>query len=235
MTSLRLATYNIHKFVGADGKRNPARTLKVIEALDADVLAIQEFQADSDTRRPRGRPESAEVFAEAAGYHVVQQPVRRVVGNYQSNLLLSRLPVHHSALLDLHHRRAEPRGAICADIEADGHLLRIVGTHLGLTPAGRRAQLERILKECHPHEGQFFALMGDLNAWIPWGPVDRRLRREFRGHARPVSFPAMRPVLPLDRILVTPPKSVEKTFAFAEDLATTASDHLPVVCDVTLH
>lgn len=230
VATVRLATYNIHKFVGADMKRSVDRILKVVRALDADVLAIQEFMPEKAGLGPL----DAERFAERAGYHVVQQPVRRVTGNYQANLLLSRLPVRDAHLLDLRHRRAEPRGAICAEIDAHGHILHVVGTHLGLTPAARRQQLERIFSQCGGHEGQLFALMGDLNAFIPWGPVDRRLRREFRGHARPASFPAGRPMLPLDRIVVRPARVVERVWVHLDDPAPLASDHLPVAADLRL-
>ncbi len=225
---LRLATYNIHKFVGADSRRDVARIADVIAAIDADILAIQEFMPQ---RKGLGAGD-AESFAERIGYHVVTQPIRRVTGNYQANLLLTRLPVRRSHLLDLRHRRNEPRGAICADIEADGHPLHVVATHLGLRPRARRLQLMRILEQCGGHEGMPFALLGDFNAFIPWGPADRILRREFRGHAQPLSFPAGRPMLALDRILVRPQHALARIAAFGADPAPFASDHLPVVADL---
>jgi len=228
--TIRLATYNIHKFVGADAKRSVERILRVLSAVDADLVAIQEFMPEKAGLGPL----DAERFAERAGYQVIQQPVRRVTGNYQANLLLSRLPLRHTHLLDLRHRRAEPRGAICAEVEAHGRTLHVVCTHLGLTPAARRRQLDRILGQCGAHEGQLFALMGDLNAFLPWGPVDRRLRREFRGHARPASFPAGRPMLPLDRIVARPARALERVWVHSDDPAPLASDHLPVVAELRL-
>lgn len=230
MTRVRLATYNIHKFVGADMKRDVPRILRVIAAIDADVLALQEFMPN---KAGYNAPD-AEHFAEKAGYHVVSQPIRRVTGNYQANLLLSRLPVRHSRLIDLRHRRSEPRGAIVAELAAGEHAMSVVATHLGLTPNARGRQLERILAEVHEHEGHTVALMGDFNAFIPWGPVDRRLRREFRGHARPASFPAGRPMMALDRIVVRPARAVTKVRVHEDDPAPFASDHLPVVADLVL-
>ena len=38
-----LATYNIHKFVGRDSRRDPERTFQVLRELDADVIGIQNF------------------------------------------------------------------------------------------------------------------------------------------------------------------------------------------------
>lgn len=231
MTTLRLATYNIHKFVGTDGRRDPARVLAVLRAIDADVVAIQEFQTHAV--RHTGGPD-ADAFARQAGYAVLQQPVRRVAGDFQANLVLTRLPVRHQRFLDLRSGRSEPRGAICADLDAGPHGLRVVATHLGLVPGARGKQLRRILEECRAHEGHPFVLMGDLNAWIPWGPVDRRLRREFRGHLQPPSFPAARPVLPLDRIVMRPGRAIRRVVAHAAEPAPVASDHLPVVADIVL-
>ena len=39
---IRLASYNIHKGVGTDGARNPLRILRVLDELDADIVALQE-------------------------------------------------------------------------------------------------------------------------------------------------------------------------------------------------
>jgi endonuclease/exonuclease/phosphatase family metal-dependent hydrolase len=39
---LRVATYNIHRCRGLDGRTNPARIASVIRAIDADIVALQE-------------------------------------------------------------------------------------------------------------------------------------------------------------------------------------------------
>jgi endonuclease/exonuclease/phosphatase family metal-dependent hydrolase len=45
MTRLRVATYNVHKCRGMDWRVNPARIVKVIREIDADVIALQEVVA----------------------------------------------------------------------------------------------------------------------------------------------------------------------------------------------
>ncbi|MGB8813228.1 MAG: EEP domain-containing protein, partial [Paracoccaceae bacterium] len=42
MPSLTVASYNIHKGVGADRRCDLARTAAVISEIDADILALQE-------------------------------------------------------------------------------------------------------------------------------------------------------------------------------------------------
>ena len=39
---ITLASYNMHKAVGLDGKRDPHRVLKVLQEIDADIVALQE-------------------------------------------------------------------------------------------------------------------------------------------------------------------------------------------------
>ena len=40
---LTFASYNIHKAVGLDDRRDPDRILAVLHELDADIVAIQEI------------------------------------------------------------------------------------------------------------------------------------------------------------------------------------------------
>ena len=39
---IRVATYNIHKCRGLDGRVRPARILDVLREVDADIIALQE-------------------------------------------------------------------------------------------------------------------------------------------------------------------------------------------------
>ena len=40
--TLRIATYNIHRCRGLDGRTNPSRVADVIRAIEPDVIALQE-------------------------------------------------------------------------------------------------------------------------------------------------------------------------------------------------
>lgn len=226
MNALRLGTYNIHKFIGADGRKDAGRVISVIRALGADVLALQEFTDDAAA--------GAQEFAAAMGYRAVEQKMLRGNGRHQSNLLLSRLPLRSPRLIDLKVEGQEPRGAIVAVVEAGGHRLHVVTTHLGLRPAARKRQLDAILGAFDLDPAQPFALLGDLNAILPWEGAERRLGRDFPGQARPPSFPARRPVLALDRIVVRPARMLRSLRVFADAPARVASDHLPLVADLVL-
>ena len=45
MSTLRLASYNVHRGIGHDRKCMPERILGVIEEIDPDVIALQEVEA----------------------------------------------------------------------------------------------------------------------------------------------------------------------------------------------
>jgi endonuclease/exonuclease/phosphatase family metal-dependent hydrolase len=78
-------------------------------------------------------------------------------------------------------------------------------------------------------------LIGDLNEWYLWGRPLRWLHSHFRETlATPATFPARRPVFALDRIWVARAGSLRGRRRHASPLARVASDHLPLVAEVTL-
>ena len=52
---LKFASYNIHKAVGTDGRRDPDRILSVLHELGADVVALQEVDRRFGRRTGRHR------------------------------------------------------------------------------------------------------------------------------------------------------------------------------------
>ena len=46
--ALTLASYNIHRCIGSDGRYEPARIRDVLRALDADLVALQEVEVFRD-------------------------------------------------------------------------------------------------------------------------------------------------------------------------------------------
>ena len=139
---LTFASYNIHKAVGNDGKRDPDRILAVLRELDADVIALQECD------RRFGARES--VIDRAALEETAWQalPVARRPHSlgWHGNALLVR---KHFEALEAHAvelPRLEPRGAVRGDFLANGVRLRAVGVHLDLSGLRRRDQVRAIIK-----------------------------------------------------------------------------------------
>jgi len=226
---LRLASYNIHKALGTDGRRDPGRVLEVVNALGADVVALQE--AD---RRFGGRP--AALDPEAIGRHsdftvaaVQGSPVS--LGFHGNALLVRRgLSVVRTERLDL--PGLEPRGAVLAVLAAGLARLVVVGTHLGLLRRWRTRQAQVIAGRL-ALAGRATAVLGDFNEWGETGGL-APLAAAHRIVAPGPSFHAARPVARLDRLALGAGLTLCGAGVADTPLARAASDHLPVWADVAL-
>jgi len=224
-TRLRVATWNVHGAVGGDGAYAPSRIASVLTELDADVVALQEVGSRST------HDDLLAHLAASTGYRVINGPLVDRDGHSFGNAVLSRLPVRQVAHLDLAVDHHEPRGAIDLVVEAGrATSVRVLATHLGLRPGERREQVRRLLAAVERAPPGPTVLMGDVNEWYLWGRPLRWLHAHFRERpAAPLTFPARRPVLALDRIWVAPRGSLRVLARHASPLARIASDHLPLV------
>jgi endonuclease/exonuclease/phosphatase family metal-dependent hydrolase len=230
MATLRVATWNIHGAVGADGRYLPARVVGVLREIDADIVALQEVASEE------AHTSFLADLERDTGYHVVAGLLRQRHGSDFGNAVLSRFPVRSVEHLDLAVDRYEPRGAldVCIDLGLRP-LLRVVATHLGLRPGERREQVRRILAKVERESPHPTLLMGDLNEWYLWGRPLRWLHSHFREMpSAPRKFPAHRPVFALDRIWVSPAGSLRKLVRHATPLARSASDHLPLIAEIVV-
>jgi endonuclease/exonuclease/phosphatase family metal-dependent hydrolase len=228
---LRIASYNVHGFVGSDGRRDVRRTARVIRALGADVVALQEVVF---TPAASGTPEPLEVLAELSGFEAVSAPIDRRDGVPFGNAVLTRLPVSAQRRICLDYRNCEPRTALELWLETSARPLRVLATHLGLRPGERRQQVRTLLAHVAGDERSVTVLLGDFNEWFLIGRPLRWLHARF-GHGPAVrSFPARWPLFALDRIWVHPRRALTRFEAFAAAEARVASDHLPVVAELRL-
>lgn len=220
---LTVASYNIHKGVGVDRKRDLDRTAAVIGEIDADILALQE----ADTRfGVRTGLLDLELLRRELGLIPIPLGQGSAHG-WHGNLLLVRdaliQNVHPMILPGL-----EPRGAIVTDMTVGGRDLRVVNAHLGLLPASRLAQARAIIAKIAGLDDRPTLLMGDLNEWSGTGQLLRTLGARFViAPARP-SFPSRYPLLSLDRIMMCDRGELRDMMAHDSPLARQASDHLPI-------
>ena len=226
---LRIASYNVHRAIGADGRTDPERILAVLREIDADVIALQEVEAHDD-----GADMLAWLAAETGFRAIAGTTLLRHDGHY-GNGILTRCPVHRQAALRplMARARAARRDRRGPRLRRADRL-RVVATHLGLRPAERREQVQQLLhlfKE-RPHDRS--VLMGDLNEWFLWGRPLRRLHRHFDETPALATFPARLPVLALDRIWTHPRSMLRRVTCTRRALARAASDHLPLVATLDL-
>lgn len=223
---LTFATYNIHKAVGLDRRRDPERILAVLHEIDADVIALQEADRRFGAREsvlPRA------MLDQFGHWHPLPLALRPASLGWHGNALLVRRGIE---LADAGHvplPTLEPRGAVWSDLLVGGRRVRVIGMHLDLSGLRRREQLRVILahlEHCGPPCPT--VLMGDTNEWSTHGGALAELRDTWQVLASGRSFHARRPSATLDRIVVSPHWRVLDTQVHRSALAARASDHLPV-------
>ncbi|MEA3053221.1 MAG: hypothetical protein QOG72_2124 [Sphingomonadales bacterium] len=223
---IRVASYNMRKAIGTDRRRRPERTLEVLCELDADVIALQEADRRFGTR---ASAIPLHMIEEHSDYKPVAFDARDGSLGWHGNALLVRKNVDVLCKELLHLPSLEPRGAVMADVCLNGEELRVVGMHLDLSGLWRRQQAHHILHHLQTRETKMPAvLMGDLNEWSVRGGC----LRDFASHLTFAncgrSFHTRRPVVQLDRIMVTPGLGIDECGVHHSAAARKASDHYPV-------
>lgn len=231
--TLRIATYNVHRCRGLDGRTRPERIAAVLAAIDAHVIALQEIVGAG----PRGSSHIEEIGA-ALGMGWVMAPVRLLRGHQFGNVVLSRCPITHHAEHDLSWKTCEPRGVQRVDVAVDGVTLHVYNVHLGTAILERRHQAERlatIVSDRHVAGPKL--VLGDFNEWTrgrATALLTSRLHSvDLRNHLRRRrTYPGFFPVLHLDHIYYAGRVEILSVELPRNRLSLVASDHLPLVADV---
>jgi len=232
---LRIATYNIHRCQGLDGRILPERVASALRKLNPDIIALQEVLGDG----PGGRGQEQEI-AEILGMSSVMAPARLLRGRYYGNALLSRYPIQNHVVCDLSQKDLEPRFGQRADILVDGHPLSIFNVHLG-TSMGERARQARQLIPflCDPSPNGPKILLGDFNEWIK-GKATSTLREQFQSmdiapfFKWPRTYPGFFPIFHIDHIYFQGPVTVAKVESSRDWQTILASDHIPIVAELQI-
>jgi endonuclease/exonuclease/phosphatase family metal-dependent hydrolase len=228
---LTFASYNIHKGVGLDRRRDPERILSVLHEIDADIIALQE--AD----RRIGERASVLPRAEIDDTHwrvveVARRP--RSIGWHGNALLVRRgIDIIEGEALDL--PTLEPRGAACGEIVVEGCRLRVIGTHLDLSGLRRRDQIRSLLRFVEHCPGDLpTVIMGDFNQWGRQTGAMREFADGWQIITPGRSYPSRQPVATLDRIVASRHWDCVAAEVHHTGLAAVASDHLPITAVLEL-
>jgi len=240
----------MHKAVGLDGRRDPHRVLKVLQEIDADIVALQE----ADKRMGgRGSTVPHELIDSHGLYKPVQFGVRhkrtlegvrkhadrflklntRNIGWHGNAILVKpHIGVLDCAVLEL--PTLEPRGAVIAELMIGDKPLRVVGMHLDLSGLWRKRQMRAILDAIARRPNRMpTVLMGDTNEWRTVAGCLNDLEPEFHIAPTGPSFHARHPVAQLDRIIVHKDLSIQEAGVHMSAVARRASDHLPIWAKVS--
>ncbi len=251
---LRVATYNIHAGAGEDGVFDLNRQVEAIRSLRADVIGLQEVDVAWGARS-QWRDLAAEL-AKALHMHVFIGPIydldpateggpRRRYGN----AILSRHPIvsaENHEITRLSTQTADPVPAPApgfpeAVVQVRGTKVHVYATHLDYRPdpsirAAQIADMKAIMAEdSRKDRPANQILLGDFNA-VPTAPELAPLWTALTdawtvgGTGSGPTYPAIAPDRRIDYIAVSAPVRVRSVRV----PATEASDHRPVVADLTV-
>ena len=237
---VRVATYNVHKCRGIDGRIRPERVLEVLREIDADIFALQEIMCREGTRR---FDHQARYIAEELGLHAQLGENRRYRGGPYGNLLLSRLPIYEACNHDLSVHGRERRGCLRTDIRLrNDSVLHLFNVHLGTALFERRIQARELCRRqvfTNPELMGSKIILGDFNEWTRDLP-SAFLSRHFQSansqiqEPRRRTFPGFLPFLALDYIYFDQGLQLHDVRVHRSRMALVASDHLPLVAEFTL-
>ncbi len=224
--SFKVATYNVHRSIGIDGVRDLERTARVIKETGAHIIALQEVEE---------LLEDPHTLASLTGMTAISGMTLETADRRFGNILLTDFEIRSAEVVDISWGRREPRSIIDVMIETPGgEPLRCLATHLGLSSRERKHQHRLIAALLSKHWEGPTLLMGDLNEWRPYAPALRRIDRLLGPSLGRRSFPSRLPLLPLDRIWISPNRMLQSVAAHRTPISQAASDHLPVVADLEL-
>ncbi len=250
-TTLRVATYNIHKGVRGMGPRKRLEIHNLglgVEALDADLVFLQEVSlyhtraARHFDRTSFGWPEGGQAdFLAPDGYDVAYRTNATTRHGEHGNALLSRWPMGDVGHHDVSDHRFEQRGLLHVPVLWKKRWVHTVVVHLGLVHSSRVRQIQRLAEfiTSQVPAGEPLLVAGDFNDWGERldGPMREigldRARAPAGRLASRLTFPSRVPVFALDRIymrgLACHSTSVPRGTAWAR-----MSDHLPLVAELEL-
>jgi endonuclease/exonuclease/phosphatase family metal-dependent hydrolase len=244
-------TYNIRACVGADGRCDTARVADVIREHEPDVVALQEVDVGQGRS---GGLDQAQRLAELTDLSAHFTSARETGGGRYGNAILTHHPYQLQAEGILPVRRGEVRAAQWLRLSLPEGYLDVVNTHLSLHFLERLAQARALfsddpaLPEAGREPAPFPALSGTLDRQILCGdfnsgalsPLYFWLRHRLLdaqragGRSARATWPARCPLLRLDHVWVGKHLRVERVEVPRNAPARVASDHLPIVVDLTI-
>jgi endonuclease/exonuclease/phosphatase family metal-dependent hydrolase len=222
----------VHRCRGLDRRVRPDRIAAVLQAIDADVVALQEVVGAG----PKGRGQAEEIGA-LLGLGWVMAPTRRYRRHLFGNVILSRFPIVHHMQHELSWKTCEARTAQRADVALPGGpTVHIYNVHLGTAFLERRYQagrLSTILTDRRVRGPR--VIMGDFNEWTRGLATEtmEQISENAEMHLpRRGSYPSVLPLLHLDHIYYRGNIEVVGVHQPRTRKALVASDHLPLVAEL---
>jgi len=242
---MRAMTYNIHSCVNTYREVNPLTVAHIIGALDVDIVALQEVDAEKEAVDNQNQ---ARIIAEILDMDYVFFPVENNGVRAFGLAVLSRFPItdHSFTRLPLSATFVpRKRGAIRATIHTPAGPVHLFNTHLSLYKWEQRKQVKVLLDETwlsSVTENKPAIFCGDLNA----GSFSRTYRR-VANYLTDVqkalddpwlpkpTFHARSPFLRIDHMFISRHFTPRNVDVAINPYTRTASDHLPLIAELAIH
>jgi endonuclease/exonuclease/phosphatase family metal-dependent hydrolase len=236
--TFRVMTYNAHSCVGTDGKLSPGRIAEVIARADPDVVALQELDAGQSRSASVHQPQW---LAEQLGMSVHFTSARCCNEGHYGNAVLTRHPFSVMSEGGLRRRRDEERAVQWLKVRVAGLEVSVMNTHLSIRYRDRLLQIEQLLgtewiAKAERHVP--LVICGDLNS-SQFSPVYRRLRKDLidaqraNGARALPTWPSRWPLFRIDHLFTSPSIHVVRCEVRRDALSMVASDHLPLVAELS--
>ena len=238
--SLRVASYNIHSGIGVDGQYSLSRTARTIETLRADIVCLQEV--DVGRKRTNFDNQAKELGRFLDMYWCFGSASTSSGGHY-GNAVLSKEPLEFVQNLPLNENMtAEPRAALWVRTRFVHSELNVLNTHFGLLWSDADKQGKLLLQQSNELKCNLTCktiLCGDFNLFSiesfcrDCSYILDDVQKRFKGQ-RMRTFTSKLPILDLDHILISKEFKVRDIEVPKTRLSQIASDHLPLVAELTL-
>lgn len=243
---LKILSYNIHKGFTADNSTFVLDQMRVIlRRVHPDIVFLQEVLGDHQKHRKKiaGWPDGSqfEYLADQVWPHYAYGKNAVYTSGHHGNAILSKFPFTEWENLDVSSNRFEKRGILHGMIPLPGlpDPLHVFCLHLNILHWGRNKQVRTLcsrIRERVPEDCPIL-IAGDFNDW--YGKATAILMESI--HTQEVfesstgqtarSFPARKPVLPLDRIYCRGVQVASAKLLGGKPWQS-LSDHLALYCEV---
>lgn len=245
-SKIRILTLNIHKGFSFFNRKFLLSELRdAVRAVSADLVFMQEVLGEHELlaqRHSHKWPEQThyEFLADSIWHSYAYGRNAVYPSGHHGNALMSKFPIGRYQNVDVSIENTEKRGLLHCEIDRPyGGVVHAVCVHLGLREGHRKQQLALLCKLAEKIPlNEPIVVAGDFNDWrgkaqqlmYDCGLIDVFVE-EFG--AAPKTFPALFPMLRLDRIYVrgvrsfSPIKLPNRPWAHL-------SDHAPLAAEIEL-
>ena len=233
-TTIRVMTYNIHHGEGMDGHINLDRIATLIHSANADLVGLQEVDRHADRSH---NLDMIKALAHLTSMHWAFGKNLELQNGDYGNGILTRFPIVHQE--NLHYKMvksSERRGLLQVVIGIKNREIVFMNTHIDhcLDNSESISNVKQIRASANSYDGKPVIISGDFNE-TPKGQMIKEMELDFINASGAISQPVLTHrstnlKTQIDYVFT----SKDWTIRSIEVLYSLASDHLPLVAEISM-